>query len=388
MDSLKITKIEACAYVLPTRRKFRWASLKDQVGGCVLVRIETDKGIVGYGEATPSPDWGGDFNRYGGETLQSVCSTVKNVVTPLLLGEDATNITSAHMLMEKYLRANSYVKCAIDIALYDIWGKATGQPVYKLLGGLARPKVRIAHMIGIMSIEEVLEEAKNCVADGVCAFQLKGGEDIDRDVDCVKQLRKAFGRKIWIRLDPNTGYGEVKETLNALNRMTEDGQPLLDMIEQPLRGLKEMAIITDKSPVKTVTDESSWNVADAFENISVRGSDAISIYIGKAGGFYQAQKIATLCGAYSIPNDTNGIESAVGNAANLHFALAQPSVSMPCVISINAPTGKHLNKFGGHFYSDDICKEAFPVADGYLYPLDKPGLGIEVDMAKVEKYSI
>ena len=388
MSDLKITKIEAFPYALPTRRKFRWASLKDQIGGFVFVKIETNTGLVGYGEATPSPDWGGDFNRYGGDTLNSVCDVILNVISPLIIGTDPTNVAMAHIQMEKYVRANSYAKCAVDIALYDIWGKVTGQPVYQLLGGKVRDRVPIAHMIGIMSLEEALEEAKGCYEDGIRAFQIKGGEDFDRDIAVVKMLREEFGDDVWLRLDANKGYGEVKTALNILNSMTESGKPLLDMVEQPVGGLKEMSIITDKVPMKTITDESTWNISDAYASIDMRASDAISIYIGKAGGLYEAQKVAMLAHTYNIPCDVNGIESAIGNAANLHFALSQPSHTIPCVISMNSPKGKHHYKYGGHFYADDICVDAFPVADGCLLPLDKPGLGIEVDEEKLEGYRI
>src|SRR6056297_354958 len=389
MSNLKITNIEAFPYALPTRRKFRWASLKDQIGGFVFVKIETNEGIIGYVEATPSPDWGGDFNRYGGNTLNAVCDVILNVIKPLLLGTDPTNVAQAHMVMEKYIRANSYAKCAVDIALYDIWGKMTNQPVYQLLGGKVREKLPIAHMIGIMSLEEAVEEAKLCYQEGMRAFQIKGGEDFKRDIKVVKALREEFGEDVWLRLDANKGYGEVKTALNVLRKMTDkSGLPLLDMVEQPVGGLREMSIITDKISMKTITDESTWNVSDAFESINMRASDAISIYIGKAGGLYEAQKVAMLAHAYNIPCDINGIESSIGNAANLHFALSQPSHTIPCVITMNAPEGKHHYKYGGHFYSDDICVEAFPVADGCLLPLEGPGLGIEIDLEKINQYRL
>lgn len=389
MSDLRITKIEAFPYTLPTRREFRWASLQaDSIGGFVFVRIETDGGITGYGEATPSPDWGGDFNRYGGNTLNAVCDIITNVIGPLIIGTDPVNIAHTHMVMEKYIRANSYAKCAVDIALYDIWGKLTGQPIYQLLGGKVRDSVQICHMIGIMGLEEAKEEALVAYEDGIRNFQIKGGEDVERDIAVVKMLRKEFGKDVWLRLDANQGYGEVKTALNTLTRMTENGIPLLDMVEQPVAGLREMAIITDKVAMRTITDESTWNVADAFEAIQMRASDAISIYLGKAGGLYEAQKVAMLCNAYNIPSDVNGIESSIGNAANLHFALSQPSLNIPSVITMNAPRGKHHYKYGGHFYDDDICVDAFPVKDGCLLPLDKPGLGIEIDLDKVEKYRI
>lgn len=390
MEKLEITNIEAIPYRLPTRREFRWAGLQESVGGFVCVKISTNAGITGYGEATPLPDWGGDYHRHCGETMISVQDIVLNVLSPLLMGQDATNVAKAHQIMDAYVRGNTYAKAAIDIALYDIWGKATNQPVYKLLGGKVRDSVVVGHMIGLMPLEEARVEAKGAYADGIRAFQIKSGENFDEDVRIVKMLREEFGDKVWLRLDANKGYGNVKTALNILNQMVDkNGKPLLDMVEQPVEGFEDMAFVTAKVPMKTITDESTWNMADAFEAIKHRATDAMSIYIAKAGGLYEAQKVAMLCDTYHLPVDTNGsLESAIGTAANVHFCLSQPAATIPSVISINAPAGKHICKFGGHFYEDDICVDALPVKDGALLPLENPGLGIDIDEEKLEKYRI
>lgn len=386
----KITKIETIKYRLPTRREFRWAGLQDSVGGFVCVKLHTDVGVIGYGEATPLPDWGGDYHRRSGETLASVEDIVCNVLAPLLIGEDPTNVVRAHQIMDGYVRGNSYAKCAVDLALYDAWGKITNQPVYKLLGGKVRDCVPVGHMIGLMPLEEARIEARGCYEDGIRAFQIKSGENFEEDVRIVKMLREEFGDKVWLRLDANKGYGDVKTALRILRQMTDEkGNPLLDMVEQPVEGFEDMAFVTANVPMKTITDESTWNLADAFEAVKLRATDAMSVYLAKAGGLYQAQKIAMLCDTYHLPIDTNGsLESAIGTAANIHFCLSQPAATLPSIISINAPAGKHIYKFGGHFYEDDICVDALPVKDGALLPLEKPGLGIEIDEAKLEKYRI
>lgn len=389
MKALKIINIEAIPYRLPVRREFRWAGLQDSVGGFVCVKIETDQGIIGFGEATPLPDWGGDYGRRSGETLNTVIDIVTNVIKPLLIGKDPTDIAAIHQVMEVYVNGNSYAKCAVDIALYDILGKYVGLPVYKLLGGKVREEVPVGHMIGIMSLEEARVEARGAYEDGIRAFQIKSGEDYDRDIAVVKMLREEFGHDVWLRLDANKGYKNVKTTLNILSKMTKDGVSMLDMLEQPVEGFKDMAVVTDKLSIKTIMDEGCWNMADAFEAIQNRSTDAISIYLAKAGGIYNASKVAMLADTFNIPCDVNGsLESAIGTAANIHFALSHPAVSLPCVISVNAPAGKHHYKYGGHFYEDDICVEAFPVKGGSLLPLENPGLGIEIDLEKLEKYRV
>ncbi len=386
----KITKIEAIPFRLPTRREFRWAGLQDSIGGFVCVKIHTECGIIGYGEATPLPDWGGDYHRRCGETMISVCDIVVNVLSPMLIGQDVTNVAQIHVIMDSYVRGNPYAKCAIDIACYDAWGKITNQPIYKLLGGKVRDRVPVGHMIGLMPLEEARIEAKGAYADGVRAFQIKSGEDPQEDIKIVKMLREEFGKDVWLRLDANKGYKDVKNALNILRAMTDDkGFPLLDMVEQPVEGFEDMAFVTANIPMKTITDESTWNMADAFEAIKLRATDAMSVYLAKAGGLYEAQKIAMLCQTYHLPIDTNGsLESAIGTAANVHFVLSQPAATLPSIISINAPAGKHVCKFAGHFYEDDICVDALAVENGDLLAIEKPGLGIEIDEAKLEKYRI
>src|SRR6185503_4592146 len=172
---MKIRSIEASAFALPNRRSFKWAGLNGELGRFVLVRIATDDGLVGYGEATPLPDWGGDFGRHSGETLATVISLINDVFAPALVGTDPTRVTAARRAMDRLVVGNNYAKCAVDIALHDLWGKSAGLPIYKLLGGAVRESVPIAHMIGLMPEPHAIEEAVAAAADGVKALQIKGG---------------------------------------------------------------------------------------------------------------------------------------------------------------------------------------------------------------------
>src|SRR5580698_873402 len=155
---MKITAIEAIPFRLTPRRDFKWAGLQVDLGGFVLVRVRTDDGVVGYGEATPLPDWGGDFGRHGGETQATVVSMVNDVLGPALIGLDPTAVTAARKVMDAVAAGNVYAKCAVDIALHDAWGKSAGLPVYRLLGGACRSAVPVAHMVGLMHEREAVEE--------------------------------------------------------------------------------------------------------------------------------------------------------------------------------------------------------------------------------------
>jgi muconate cycloisomerase len=381
---MKITSIEAIPFRLTPRRDFKWAGLRVDLGGFVLVRVATDGGVVGYGEATPLPDWGGDFGRHSGETQATVASMVNDVLGPALIGRDPTAVTAARQAMDGVAAGNVYAKCAVDIALHDAWGKIVGLPLYRLLGGACRDSVPVAHMVGLMREPEAIDEAVAAVADGLRALQIKGGADPARDVRLIGLLRRELGPEVHLRLDANQGYRDAKTALRVVRQLEDAG---VDSIEQPATGLKAMAAVTRDAAVPIIADESCWDVNDALDVVEARGADWLSIYLAKAGGFVGARKVGAVAEAANMRCDVNGsIESGIGNAANVHFALATPAVQLPCVIPISAPAGLHPYRVGGRYYEDDIVVEPFAVRDGAILPLDRPGLGIEIDEHKLERF--
>jgi L-alanine-DL-glutamate epimerase-like enolase superfamily enzyme len=381
---MRITAIEASAFRLPNRRSFKWAGLQVELGSFVLVRVRTDEGLVGYGEATPLPDWGGDFGRRSGETPATVISVVNDIFAPALTGTDPTAVTRARQTMDHLVVGNSYAKCAVDIALHDLWGKSVGQPIYRLLGGAVRASVPVAHMIGLMSESDARSEGVAAVEDGIRALQVKGGVNSERDVRLVRALRREVGRGVTLRLDANQGYGHAKRACQIVARLVDAG---VDLVEQPAVGLAFMAEVTARTTVPVIADESCWDVADALEIVRQRAADCLSIYLAKAGGIVGARAVAAVAEAQRMPCDVNGsLESAIGNAANLHFALATGAVSGSSVIPISAPAGKHPCRVAGRYYEDDVIGEAFELREGALLPLDRPGLGINVDEARLAKY--
>jgi muconate cycloisomerase len=348
------------------------------------VRIETEGGVIGYGEATPLPDWGGDWGRRSGETQETVTHVINSVLAPALIGHDATAVTAARQIMDRLVIGNVYAKCAIDIALHDAWGKIVGQPIYKLLGGAVRVAVPVAHMIGLMDETEALREGAGAVADGVRSLQIKGGVDLERDVRLSGALRKELGQAVTLRLDANQGYRNPKFAVAAVRRLADVG---IDFVEQPTTGLPYMAEVTAASPIPIIADESCWDIADALDLTVARGADCISIYLAKAGGFVGASRVAQVASARLMPCDVNGsIESAIGTAANVHFALSQPAVELGAVIAISAPADRHPHRIAGRYYEDDVLAEPMAVRDGAILPLDGPGLGIVVDEAKLARY--
>jgi muconate cycloisomerase len=383
-----VARIESIPIALPVRREWRWRGLDAELGQWVIVRVHTDTGLVGCGEATPLADWGGDFNSYAGETPATVQHVVAKLLGPALTGADPFDVEWIAERMDDVIKGHTYAKAAIEMALYDLQGKSCGLPVYRLLGGRYRRGVPIAHMIGIMSREEALEEARIAREDGCRAFQIKGTGEVKRDVEIIAALREELGAGFMLRLDANQGYRRrgVKEAIRSVRMLEAAG---VDAIEQPTEGLEQMAAVRAAVDVTVIADESCWQPTDVVRVAQAGAADAISIYIAKAGGLGRARKVATVAEANGLPCDVNGsLESGVGNAANVHLATAMPSISLPAVIPITAPSGTGPARAAGRYYADDIVSAPFTYEEGLLLAPDGPGLGIEIDEEKLDAYRI
>lgn len=388
MTNHRIERVEAVPVALPVRREWRWRGLGGNLGRWVIVRLATDEGLVGLGEATALPDWGGDFNRYAGETPTTVVHVVEHFLQPLLLGSDPFDIERLLVAMDETVSGQNYAKAAAEMALHDLQGKIAGQPLYRLLGGKFRPGVVIAHMIGIMSASEAVEEGRAAVDDGCRAFQIKGTGELARDVAVVRALREALGSEIVLRLDANQGYRRLgaKQAARAMDQLVDAGT---DLLEQPVEGLREMAAIRASVTVPVIADESCWTPEDLVDVVDAGAADAISIYVAKAGGLARARRIAQLAEVYGLPCDVNGsLESGVGNAASVHFATAMPAISLPCVIPVTATAGVGTPLTCGRYYRDDLVSEPFPFEDGMLMAPERPGLGVELDEEKLAAYRV
>lgn len=379
--------MEAIPIALPVRRELRWRGLRGTLGRWVVVRVRTEEGLVGLGEATPLPDWGGDFNRYAGETPKTVVHVVEDLLGPLLAGADPFDVEAILEKMDLAVRGHPYAKAAVEMALYDLQGKETGLPVHKLLGGEYRPGIRVAHMIGLMEKEEAVEEALVVLQDGCTAFQIKATGDPVRDAAVTHALRNAVGPEVLLRVDANQGYRRrgTKEAIRAVKMLEDAGA---DCVEQPTEGLAEMAAVTAAVSATIIADESAWQPRDVIDIARRKAADAVSVYVAKAGGLLRAREVAAIAGACALPCDVNGsLEGGVGNAANVQLAIACPGITLPSVIPVTTPLGGP-DRTAGRYYADDVVTEPFSYEDGHLHPPKGPGLGVELDEEKLEAYRV
>ena len=318
---MQITGWQAYAAQLPSRRIHNWASkMATPIGHHYLLRLETDEGVVGWGETPALATWGGPQGAYYGETAQTVAHVVRDYLLPALADADPRDIGACHGRMDRAIKGHPYAKAAVDIALYDIAGRAAGVPVYRLLGGPLRDSIPVCHSLGIMDNDLALDEAVKAVAEGIGTIKCKTGLDPERDVDLVRRLRETLGPGIGIRVDANEAYPTAHVAAAVTRRMAEYG---ILFNEQPVAGYAGLAAVARLTDVPVMADESAWFPEDILRLRDLGAASIISLYVTKPGGLYRARQVADVARACEFTCDIGGsIEMGIGVAANLHLGVS------------------------------------------------------------------
>jgi muconate cycloisomerase len=372
---MKITRIETIPVRVPIKPHL---AIKSGRGGShvtspfLIVKVHTDEGIVGLGEASCTPRW-------SGEDQFTAAHFINEYFTALLTGEDPTQIEACSKLFMPAVANNPFTKAAVEMALWDIAGKAAGKPVHELLGGKCREFVPTKFSVSGRPPDEAAAIARWAIAQGFTAMKVKVGIDPDGDVERVRAVRTAVGPQTHIGVDANGGWGTADVAIPTIERLREFD---IYFVEQPVPAAAffEMARVRAAAAaarLPIVADESCYTLADARNLAEAKAADVLSIYVGKAGGIAPAGEIATL-GRLPATIGSN-LELGIGSAAMTHLALAMPTVvaeTFPCDI------------IGPMFYEDDILAEPLPIKGGEARVHERPGLGVELDDEKVKKYRV
>jgi muconate cycloisomerase len=387
MSSLKIRGGEVFLVALPIRRPHHWVGHTARLGeGYVVLRLQLENGIVGWGEAQVIGTWGGDHGARYGEAPKMTATAIKEILLPAIAGANVTEIEQVHARMNRTLRGYPYAKAAIDVAMHDAIGNIYGMPVYQLLGGKVRDGTALAHSIGIMDAESAAREAAEVIAEGITTIKVKIGVEAERDIQVVAAVRQAIGSAGKIRVDGNQGYRTWREAVRVIAAMEKYD---LVYVEQPVEGLRAMAEVSARISTPVMADESAWTAEDVLEIIRLNAAQMLSVYYTKPGGLAQAKRLLAVAGAAALPCDINGsAEMGIGVAADLHLAVSSPEIVLPGTIPVTSTAETVVTKVAGHKYLDDLIKTPFRFEKGVLYVPDGPGLGIEVDEAKIAKYRI
>jgi len=235
-------------------------------------------------------------------------------------------------------------------------------------------------------VEAAAREAAEVIAEGVATIKVKIGVEAERDLKVVAAVRQAIGNAGKIRVDANQGYRTWREAVRVLSDMEK-----YDLIyaEQPVEGLHAMAQVSAHINVPVMADESAWSAQDVLEIVRLDAAQMLSVYYTKPGGFAGAKRLLAVAGAAALPCDINGsAEMGIGVAADLHLAVSSPEIVLAGTIPITSTAEVLVTKVASHKYLDDIIKEPFRFDKGILHVPEGPGLGIEVDEAKIAKYRI
>ena len=338
----------------------------------VFVKIHTDEGIVGWGEACAHP--------VTSETQAGIISTVE-LFGRTILGRDPFQIGAIHAALDYlFLHGNAGARCAIDIALYDIMGKASGQPVYNLLGGAFQKSFGLLATMPREEPKRMAEHAQALLEEGYTCFEPKMTgylESLDADADRLEAIVEAVPRSALVIGDPNQLWNTAKDTIELLLRRFP-GVPNL-AIEQPVmyHDLKGMAAITQAVPHKVVADEAVQNLTQMMAIASSRVADMISLKLGKCGGFYKALQMMRVAEAASLPvriDWTQGSSLLDTATGHLHAA----------VRLVGCDPGMDYQ----YRIKDRPVKEGGAVMKkGKLVMPDGPGLGLIMDEKVIKRLS-
>lgn len=382
---MKITAIETIPVRVPIKPALAirgGRGLSHSVSPFLLVTIHTDEGIVGVGEASCTPRW-------SGEDQTTAAHFIDHYFAPLLVGETLDDVARLNARFAPAVAGNYFTKSAIEMALWDAFGKRQGKPVWKLMncGTCVRNSVSdspaaVPTKWSVSGVEpaKAAEIASWAISQGFQKMKVKVGIDPATDVARVRAVREAVGPGVKLGVDANGGWSAPDVAIATINRLCDACQ--IYFAEQPVAAGNPaaMAEVRRHVPVPIIADESVYTLDDAKTLARAEAADVFSIYVGKAGGIGPARAIADFAHSAGIKCTIgSNLELGVGSAAMIHLALGAPSIdadTYPCDI------------IGPLFYEDDVLSVPLPITGGSARAHDRPGLGIELDEEKVEIYRV
>lgn len=372
-DKVTMAKLEIGIVHIPLVTPFKTALRTVERVDDLLVRITSDDGMVGFGEAPPT-------KAITGETLESIERTIRENIAPAiaLLPETASGAEILSCI-QNCCPGNTSAKAAVDIAIYDLLARKKGLPLYRFLGKektKGQQTLSTDLTISVNPIQEMVDDAMSAVRRGFRALKIKVGKEGEKDLEKIKAIRDAVGSNVAIRVDANQGWTEG-EAVSILNKAQDMGLGI-ELVEQPVKAsdLEGMAYVKAHTKTLIVADESAFHEEDARNIFALDAADLVNIKLMKCGGLYEAEKIARTAGNFG-KHVMMGcmLESKISVSAAAHFAASQGDLVL--AVDLDGPM---------------LCSEdpyvGGPVYDGPSIVLNEtPGLGInEVDPSFLDSW--
>lgn len=296
-EAMKIREIQIGKVSIPLKKPFKTALRQVNSAEDIIIKVVTDTGEIGYGNAPPTAVITGD-------SQDSIVGAIRYTIGPKLIGMDVDNLEGIMTAIDTAMLNNSSAKAALDIAVYDLFGKLHGIPLYKLFGGYSNTMVTDL-TISVNEPEEMVRDSQEAVAAGYRALKLKVGTDAALDIQRVKAIRAAVGYDIDIRLDANQGW-TPKEAVRTIRKFEDLGLGI-ELIEQPVKAhdFEGLKFVTNHVETDIMADESAFGPYEVFQLLAMSACDLINIKVMKAGGLHNALRIASFA-------ETVGIQCMMG----------------------------------------------------------------------------
>ena len=362
-SALNIAEIRYWIVHIPLENPLTWASGKRTGSTRLICEITTENGVKGYGETICLLDF--------------VPTVFEKVVMPLGLNRSVSDVERLHRHAEgagyyHHKRALVFALSALEMAMWDALGKHAGLALYQLWGGLYRTEIDLCAYVYITDPKTVAEELLEYKSQGFRSFKLKVGLDPEQDVELIKVARETLGPNVNLRADPNGAW-----TLGTARRMIKKLQPFdLQYIEQPLpvEDLVGLAELRKVSAIPICIDEGAYTIAETMQAIRLNAVDVVLVDPHETGGLWQCLKQGAIAESANIHVGVHsGGELGLTQAANLQLVASMPNAT----IAIDTIYQHH---------ADDILKERLVFKNGRASVPSGPGLGVEVNLDKLEQY--
>ena len=368
---MKITNLELSHISIPFAQPYKLSKTYGTLheAHAVIFRVFTDEGIVGLGEADP-------MSPFTAETPASVMTVTRDMIAPHLIGQDPNRIAMVESTLDDVIDGNLTARGAVNMALYDIIGKANDLPVHTLIGGRRHATLPLLFGVGSGTPDETIAAIQAQMETGCRCFMIKmGALPIADEIKRVMAVKEQFGDQISIIIDANQGW-EVAEAIEFIDGI-HGCQP--DLIEQPIKrgdmeGLKR---IHEHSPFLLSADESVTTISDAAELIQEKAVDVFSIKISKNGGLDKSRQIAQMADGFGLQCLMNSmLEFGISQAASL-----QLGCTLSNLVDLGHAYGSVLRM------SDDITDFDQNISTGVVTVPSASGLGVSLDDEKLKKYT-
>ena len=315
--NIQISQIELYKISIPLKKPFIISLGAISEASNIVVVIKTNEGITGIGECSPFPTINGES--------QDTCFMVGQYLAHALKGKNALDISGCIELMDKIIYGNSSIKSAFDIALHDIASYHAGVPLYKFLGGSRHRGLVTDYTVSLSEPSQMVEDAVKIKDEGFKIIKIKLGEDPQKDIFRISEIRKAIGMKLAMRIDANQGWSP-KEAIMVLKALKKYK---IEFCEEPIPRWDFMNLpkVRKNSPIPIMADESCFDAHDAKRLIQLKACDLFNLKLGKTGGLWKARKIISIAQRAKMKMQVGGfMESRLAMTANAQLALSNENI--------------------------------------------------------------